>query len=233
MRTTQDVARPLTGTAHPEPLPGLVHAALALPLRRPVATTAALAGCVVLAESVGLATRVACRATACAPWTDRFDLDALGSVPRLLVTSVLTVVALCCGWAVLRAGRQGAGLWWATLALGTGTLAAAKATSLHSVLEARLPGAQLVFLAVSLAGLAVAVLSGRWVRRGTRVAVVTWLALYASASVGLGAVSVLLAGVSTLAGDLSSWVEETAEGLSAAGLLVVVAAQAREVSRRA
>ncbi|GHE11841.1 hypothetical protein [Klenkia taihuensis] len=230
MATTEDVRPQLTGRE--APLPDLVRAALALPLRRGTATTVVLAALVVLAETVGLATRLACRAAACAPWTARFDLDALGSVPRLLVTSVLAVAAVCCWWAVLRAGRHGAGIWWATLALGAAVLAAAKATSLHSVLEARLPDAQLLFLGVSLLGLTVAVVSGRWVRRGTRVAVVTWLALYALASVGLAAVSVVLAGTGTLAGDLASYVEETAEGLSAVGLLAAVAAQAREVSRR-
>ncbi|SDF63465.1 hypothetical protein [Klenkia brasiliensis] len=233
MATTEDVRPPLTGTATAEPLAELVRAALVLPLRRSAAATAVLAGLVVLAETVGLVTRLTCRATTCAPWTARLDLDALGSVPRLLVTSVLAVVALCCWWAVLRAGRHGAGIWWAVLGLGASVLAAAKLTSLHSVLEDRLPDAQLVFLVVSLAGLAVAVVSGRWVRRGTRVAVVTWLALYALASVGLAAVSVVLAGAGTLPGDLASWVEETAEGLSAVGLLAAVAAQAREVSRRA
>ncbi len=167
MATTEDVRPPLTGPATAEPLAELVRAALVLPLRRSATATAVLAALVVLAETVGLVTRLTCRTTTCAPWTARLDLDALGSAPRLLVTSVLAVVALCCWWAVLRAGRHGAGIWWATLALGATVLAGAKATSLHSVLEARLPDAQLLFLVVSLAGLSVAVVSGRWVRRGT------------------------------------------------------------------
>jgi hypothetical protein len=233
VRTTEDVHHPLTAGDPQEPLPELVRRALVLPMRRPAGATLLLAGLVVLSQVVGLVTRLTCRTTTCAPWTDRLDIDALGSVPRLLVTSLLVVVALCCWWAVLRAGRHGAGIWWATLGLGATVLAVAKATSLHSVLEARLPGAQLLFVVVSLAGLAVAVVSGRWVRRGTRVAVVTWLALYAVASVGLGAVSVVLAGAGTLPADLASWVEETAEGLAAVGLLVAVAVQARAVSRRA
>ena len=222
-------------TTRDAPLADLVRAAVAAPFRPLAGPVAALTAVVVLAELVGLITRLGCRTVTCAPWTARLDLDALGSVPRLLVTSVLAVVAVCCWWAVQRAGRHGAAVWWAVLGLGAAVLAVAKHTSLHSVLESRLPGvdAQLLFVVVSVVGLTVVTVSGRWVRRSTRVAVVTWLALYALASVGLAAVSVVLGDVSVLAGDLSSWVEETGEGLAAVGLLVAVADQARQVSRRA
>ena len=75
-------------------------------------------------------------------------------------------------------------------------------------------------------------LTGRWVRRDTRTAVVTWLGLYATASVGLAAVSVVLGGLGEVSGALSTWVEETGEGLAAVGLLAVTRSGLAVVSRR-
>lgn len=213
--------------------------ALAAPLRPLARPTAVLGVAVLLAETVGLATRLTCRPDRCGPWARLLDMDALGSVPRALVTALLAAVAVCCLVAVVRAGLHGAAVWWLVLGLGAGVLAVAKQTSLHSVLEARLAGVlpsvdvQLGFVVVSAVGLLVVVVSGRWVRRGTRTAVTTWLGLYAAASVGLGAVSVVLADLGPVVTAVSTWVEETGEGLSAVGVLAVVVVEARAVGRRA
>jgi len=220
----------------------LLLASVAAPARPLTRTTRALAVAVLLAELAGLLARRACTAGTCGPtataWADRLDMDALGSVPRAIITVVLAVVALVCLRGAVVAGRAGAAVWWAVLALGCAVLAAAKHWSVHSLLEQRLapllPGTdvQLGFVAVSAVGLLVVLVAGRWVRRETRTVVATWLGLYAVASVGLAAGTIVLAQLGSLAADLSTFVEETGEGLAAVGLLAVVRAGSRQLAQR-
>lgn len=216
----------------------LVVDAVRLPARQPVGLV--LAGAVVVAETVGLLTRRACAGGDCgsSDWATLLDMDALGSLPRALITLLLAATALVCAHGLVRAGRHGAALWWAVLGLGGALLAAAKHWSVHSLVEERLaglmPGAdvQLLFVLVSAVGLVVVLVSGRWVRRDTRTAVATWLALYALASVGLAAITVGVSGFGPLVADLSTWVEETGEGLAAVGLLVAVRQGVVAIARR-
>ncbi|SDP69745.1 hypothetical protein SAMN05660199_04643 [Klenkia soli] len=221
---------------------GLLLSSLAAPVRPITATVRVLGALVVVAELVGLLARRACAAGGCGPtaaaWATRLDMDALGSVPRALITLVLAAVALVCLRGARVAGRGGAVVWWAVLAAGCALLAAAKHWSVHSLLEERLapllPGTdiQLLFVVVSVVGLLVVVVSGRWVRRETRTVVTTWLALYAVAAVGLAAVTLVLARLGSLAADVATLVEETGEGLTAVGLLAVVLASTRQLAAR-
>ena len=220
----------------------LLLAALADPWRRAGRLVPVLAAVVVLAELVGFVARRACAAHGCAgaatSWAARLDMDALGSVPRGLITVLLAAVSLLCLVAVLRAGRHGAALWWATLAAGAAVLTWAKHTSIHSVVESRLAGllpgtdVQLGFVVVSALGLLVVVTTARWVRRDTRTSVTTWLALYAVAAVGLAAVTLAVAPLGPLVSDVSTLVEETAEGVAAVGLLGAVRCAISSTGRR-
>ncbi len=218
----------------------LLLSSLAAPVRPLGGASAVLAVAVLVAEVLGLVVRRTCAAGACgdAWWVTRLDMDALGSVPRALVTLVLAAVGLVSLRAVRRAGRDGAAVWWAVLVLGSGVLAAAKHTSVHSLLESRLAGllpgsdVQLGFVVVSVLGLLVSVVAGRRVRRRTRTVVTTWLSLYAVAAVGLAAVTIVLARFGPLVADLATFVEETGEGLAAVGLLAVVRAEHRLLARR-
>ena len=218
----------------------LLLGAFATPLRPVSRLTALLAVAVLVLETVGFTVRRACASSGCGGtgWASTWDMDALGSVPRALVTLVLAAGAAVSLWGVRRSGRSGAGLWWLVLGLGCALLAAAKHSSLHSVVEVRLagvlPGAdvQLLFVVVSALGLAAVTVSGRWVRRETRTAVTTWLALYALAGVGLAAVTIVLAHLGPVVADLATLVEETGEGLAAVGLLAALLAGTRELAAR-
>lgn len=220
----------------------LLLASLAAPVRPRTRVVAVLAGAVLAAETTGLVVRRACAAGSCSEvagsWVQRWDMDALGSVPRALITGLLALVALGCVRGFARAGHGGAAVWWSVLGAGCAALAVAKQTSLHSLVEGRLAGLlpgtdiQLLFVVTSLVGLLTVLVAGRWVRRETRTVVVTWLALYALASVGLAAVTVVLAPLGPVVADLATWVEECGEGLAAVGLLAAVRVATRDLGRR-
>ncbi|SSC24179.1 Hypothetical protein KLENKIAIHU_2786, partial [Klenkia terrae] len=220
----------------------LLLASLVAPVRPPTRVVTVLAGAVLLAETTGLVVRRACAVGSCSEvagsWALRWDMDALGSVPRALITGLLAVAALGCLRGFRRAGHGGAAVWWAVLGAGCAALTVAKQTSLHSLVEGRLAGLlpgidiQLLFVVTSLVGLLTVLVAGRWVRRETRTVVVTWLGLYALASVGLAAVTVVLAPLGSVVADLATWVEECGEGLAAVGLLAAVRVSTRDLGRR-
>ncbi|KQS68796.1 hypothetical protein [Modestobacter sp. Leaf380] len=221
----------------------LLHSAWSSPLRRPTRVAAVVLGVTaVVLETSGLVGRLACLRGDCGPtataWARVLDMDHVGSVPRLLVTSVFAVVCLVALTGAVRCHRAGARPWWLALAVGAAALSLAKAWSWHSLVEVGLSGllpaadVQLVFVATAVVGIAVVTASGRRVRRDTRIAVTTWLALYAVAAVGLSALASAVAGAGPTALALGTWVEETAEALAAVGLLAVVVHGVVDLSRR-
>lgn len=166
-----------------------------------------------------------------------FDLDALGGVPRLVTTALFLATAVLAWFASRRCvGRRA--LWWRAVA-GIGVvLALAKLVSLHSLAKADSAVLTLVgSVLLAVAGLGVlSVLGRRWGVSATR-PVVTALALYAGAAIGLDAVTWLIAAVQAHAGALSAaaatFVEEFGEALTALVLLVTVRWQASSLHRPA
>ncbi|NYJ05888.1 hypothetical protein [Petropleomorpha daqingensis] len=191
----------------------------------------ALGAALVALYCAGLFVRIRCTFLGhCGGPARLFDLDALGGVPRLVTTALFVGTAALAWFAARRCvGRRA--LWWRAVA-GVGVvLALAKFFSWHSLAKA--DSAVLTLLvSVVLAALglgALAVLGRRWAVSATR-PVVTALALYALAAIGLDAVTWLIAAVQAQPGALSAaaatFVEEFGEALAALVLLVTVRWQA-------
>jgi hypothetical protein len=156
-------------------------------------------------------------------------MDAPLSVPRMYVAALFGAAALA---AVAGAGAMpGRRAWWLAVAVVAGIICAVKAGSiLHAIaltgLSAAItfPGAVLVSVVV-----AGAVVGGLWFLSRTeqrdRTRVLSALALYAAASVGLSAVSSALAEAYGLAAGWTlavSYLEETGEALAGVAMLVAV-----------
>lgn len=159
------------------------------------------------------------------------SMDAPFSVPRMYVAALFGATALA---AVAGAGTMpGRRTWWLAVGAVTGVVCAVKAGStFHAVAVTKLsaavtlPGAVLISTVV-----AAAVVAGLWYLSRTdqrdRRRVLTALALYAGASVGLSAASSALANAY---GSAASWtlaatyLEETGEALAAVTMLVAVLA---------
>lgn len=177
---------------------------------------------------VGLLVRVRCELGMC-PGSDpgRWDLDAVGGAPRLYITGLFFATVVVAGAAVARTtGRRR--LWWSAVTAFAALLTAAKATSAHSVLETSDGRAVTLALGLGLTLLVLAVLgvAGRAVGVvGTR-AVVLSLAGYATAALGLDAVTALVSASQDTAGAFSSaaatYVEEFGEAMTALVVLVTV-----------
>lgn len=175
---------------------------------------------------VGLIARARCAVGRCADsWFHHaVDLDAIGGLPRLLITGLFVAVAVL-GW---RASRRSAGTarsWWLAVA-GLGVLLAlAKLVSVHSTAKEDSPLLTLV-VGLALAGAALGGLAATGRRRkiaGAR-SIVVALAAYAVAALGLDALgSAVLAAHRhvVLLGAFCTFVEEFGEAVTA--LLVVVA----------
>jgi hypothetical protein len=159
------------------------------------------------------------------------SMDAPFSVPRMFVAALFGAAALA---AVAGAGSiPGRRTWWTAVALVAAVVCGIKAGStLHAEAVARLSEAisltGAVLVSVTVAGLVVGALwfLSRTERRDRR-RVLSALALYAGASVGLSAVSSALAGAYGSAGSwvaAATYVEETGEALAAVGMLVAVLA---------
>jgi hypothetical protein len=166
-----------------------------------------------------------------------FDLDALGGIPRLVTTALFVATAVLAWWASRRcAGRRA--LWWRAVAVSGVVLAVAKLFSVHSLAKADSAVLTLLLsVLLACAGLgALVALGRRWGVTATG-PVVLALALYASAAIGLDAVTWLIAAVQAQPGALSAaaatYVEELGEALSALVLLVTVRWQAAAVRRPA
>jgi hypothetical protein len=177
--------------------------------------------------TTGLLLEVRCAVGRCAaPGVRRlFDLDALGSLPRLFTTGVFVLVAGLAGLASWRAVRR-AGWWWALIAAGAVALAGAKAVSVHS--SAEQDGGRLLTLsggvALTIAGLVLLLWTGlRWSVPGA-VPVTGALTAYAVAALGLdqltGAVGSVSASPVALA--FAVYLEEGGEAVTALVLLAVV-----------
>jgi hypothetical protein len=155
------------------------------------------------------------------------SMDAPGSLSRMFVTGVLGSAAVV---AALGARRQPTRrLWWTAVALVAGTLAVTKGVgTVHArLVEALGSGIRAWQGMVVLALLAAAGLVALWRLSGDdrrdRRRLVTVLAAHAFAAVCLSAVSgyvKLWAGATAYAG--ATFVEETAEALTAVALLAVV-----------
>lgn len=186
----------------------------------------ALFGVAVALEIVGYVSRLT---GASGPTARLLSMDAPYSVPRMFVAALFAAAAL----AAVAGASTGLGrrTWWLGVALVAGGIAAVKAGStvhadalgtLESVAGAR--GALLV--SALTAGVVVA---GLWflsrTERRDRRRVLGVLALYAGASVGLSALSSVVAGAY---GWNSSWaaaatfIEESGEALAGVGFLVAV-----------
>jgi hypothetical protein len=155
------------------------------------------------------------------------SMDLPGSLPRLFVAGVLgtaAVVAALGAW--LRPGRR---VWWSAVALIAGGLAAAKAAGDLHVRLVHLfgSGAQAWRGAVVLGACAAVGLVLLWRLSGDdrrdRRRIVGLLAAHAVAAVGLSLVSTYarLTG-GPVSAAFATFVEESGEALTAAGLLVAV-----------
>jgi hypothetical protein len=163
------------------------------------------------------------------------SLDAVGGLPRLFTTGVLAaagVLAGVRGWSV----RGRVRLWWAGVA-GTGlVLAVLKSDSAHSAVESQTSPMTTLLLGLAVAVPALALLAGAgraWGVAGS-IRVVSVLAGYAVAALGLDALTGLVEAAQDDAGTLSEYsaafAEELGEAFAALAVLAVVRA-ATAVSR--
>ncbi|WP_139228936.1 hypothetical protein [Blastococcus tunisiensis] len=177
-------------------------------------------------ETVGYVTRLT---GATGQTAQLLSMDAPWSLPRLFVAALFAAAALA---AVAGAGSiPGRRTWWVAVGLVAGTVAAVKAGStVHSdalrSLEVQLGSTGA--LAVS-ALAAAAVVGGLWflsrTERRDRRRVLGVLSLYAVASVGLSAVSSVVAGAYGAASKLAAaatFLEESGEALAGVSFLVAV-----------
>jgi hypothetical protein len=182
-----------------------------------------------------LVTRARCLVRQCTgSWLESaLALDAIGGLPRLLITGLFVGMAVL-GW---RAARRSGGTerrWWTAIA-GLGVvLALAKLVSVHSEAKSESPLLTLtVGVAVAAAALGgLAVTGRRWGIAGARPIVVA-LAAYAAAALGLDAIgSAVLAAHphALLLGAGCTFVEELGEAVTA--LIVVVAVRWNLPSRQ-
>jgi hypothetical protein len=192
------------------------------PVVPPVA--AVLAAVAAVLETMGLGVRLFDVRGAVA---QLLSMDLPGSLPRLFVAGVLGSAALVAALgARIRPGRR---VWWSAVALVAGGLAAAKlAGDLHvRLIHLFGSGSQAWRGGVVLGVLAAAGLVFLWRLSGDdrrdRRRVVTVLAAHACAAVGLSLVSTYarLTG-GPVSAAFATFVEESGEALTAAGLLVAV-----------
>ncbi|MGY1779806.1 hypothetical protein [Geodermatophilus sp. SYSU D01036] len=193
------------------------------PVRRRVALPpvgVGLAALAVALEAVGYALRL--RGTT-GPVAQVLSMDAPYSLPRTYVAALFAAAALA---AVAGAARNpGRRTWWLAVGAVAGGIAVVKAGSTVHVtgmqaLSSVVSPAGAVVVSVLLAGAVLAVLAfvSRAERRDRR-RVLSTLALYAVASVGLSAVS---GWVGPQWSAMATFVEESGEALSAVAVLMAV-----------
>jgi hypothetical protein len=202
-------------------LPGVV---VSRPVRRrrvplpPVGV--GLAATAVLLETIGFVSRLT---GATGPVARAFSMDAPYSAPRSFVAVIFAVAAIAAVAGAARApGRRA---WWLAVGLVCTVVASAKAGStLHTRPVAHLSaaigeaGAVVASIAVVAAVLAVLAFVSRDERRDRR-RVLTCLAGYAAASVGLSAVSAMAVGQWAVT---ATYLEESGEALAGVAVLVAV-----------
>ena len=196
-----------------------------------------LAAALLALYCTGLLVRVRCAVLGHCGGSGRFfDLDAVGGLPRLATTALFAVTAVL-AWRASRRQTGRGGTWWISVAVICVVLALAKLSSLHSLAK---QSAAVLTLVVGVVGAAVilgalAVTGRRWGVAAT-VPVVVALAGYAAASLGLDAITSLVAAVQSQAGALTdaaaTFVEELGEALTALVLLVTVRWQESAAHRR-
>ncbi len=201
----------------PAPVPALVPDRRRIPLP-PIGV--ALAGTAVALEAVGYAVRL----TGAGGETARaLSMDAPFSAPRLFVAAMFAIAAVAALTAASRIpGRRA---WWLSVGLVAGGIAVVKAGStVHAEamrgLATSVGGARAVALSVASAGAVLATLAflTRAERRDRR-RVLSCLAAYAVASVGLSAVSAVVPGQLAIT---STFLEESGEALTGVAFLVAV-----------
>jgi hypothetical protein len=203
--------------ADPRPVPALLPARRRIPLP-PVGM--ALAATAVTLEAVGFVLRLngATGTTARA-----LSMDAPYSAPRLFVAALFAFAAVAALSAASRIpGRRA---WWFSVGLVAAVVAAVKtgstvhATAMHELADAMGP-AQAGVLSVAAAGAVIATLAfiTRAERRDRR-RVLSCLAAYAFASVGLSAVSAVAPGQLAIT---VTFLEESGEALAGVAFLVAV-----------
>ena len=224
------VERPLTTADIPgvPPLPAAAQLPAAVPRRRlpapPIAV--ALAAVAVGLEAFGYGLRLS---GATGQVARLLSMDAPFSAPRLFVAGLFGVSAMA---ALAGAGSlTGRRTWWTAVAAVAGGVAVVKAgstvhTTAFSAVDEVIGTAGAVVTSLLLAA---AVLGWLWAlsrgERRDRRRVLTCLALYAGAAVGLSAVSTL---VDSALGGASRWtamatfVEESGEALTAVAFLMAV-----------
>jgi hypothetical protein len=180
----------------------------------------ALAATAVTLETIGFALRLngATGTTARA-----LSMDAPYSAPRLFVTALFAFAAVA---ALLAASRiPGRRAWWLSVGLVAGAIATVKAGStVHTTamgeLADSLGAAQAVAVSVALAGVVLATLAfiSRAERRDRR-RVLSSLAAYALASVGLSAVAAVTPARLAIT---ATFLEESGEALAGVAFLVAV-----------
>jgi hypothetical protein len=196
-----------------------------------------LAAALVVLYCGGLVVRIRCTVFAeCGGPSRLLDLDALGGMPRLATTALFLATALL-AWDLSRRAPGRCAVWWAAVAGVGAVLAVLKLVSAHSIAKAdSAVGTLLGSVLLAVAGLgALWVLGRRWGMTATR-PVVLALALYATAALGLDAVTWLFAAVQGHDGALSqavaTFVEELGEALTALVLLVTVRRQGQSVRQQ-
>ncbi|MGY1812826.1 hypothetical protein [Blastococcus sp. SYSU D00820] len=213
------VERPLT-TAD---LPGAVVAARPARRRVPLPPVGVgLAATAVALEAVGYALRLS---DVTGPTARLLSMDAPYSLPRLFVAALFAAAAVA---AVAGAARfPGRRAWWLSVGLVAAAIATVKAGStVHAEAMNRLSdatgavGATVVSVLAAGAVLATLGFLSRAERRDRR-RVLSTLGLYALASVGLSAVSAMVAGAGRLAAA-ATFVEESGEALAGVAVLIAV-----------
>lgn len=223
--TTADLPATLRPTA--QPLPTAAEGARRRPIPVPNVGIALLA-VAVLAETVGFVTRLTgARGTA----AHLLSMDAPLSLPRMFVAALFAAATLA---AVAGASSlPGRRAWWLGVGVVGAGIAAVKAGStVHADAMAALSDAVGARGALLIsAGVAAAVVGGLWFlsrhERRDRRRILGVLTLYAGASVGLSAISSVVAGA---AGGASTWaatatfLEESGEALAGVAFLIAVLA---------
>ena len=180
----------------------------------------ALAATAVLLETAGYVTRLT---GASGPVARTLSMDAPHSAPRTFVAALFAVAAVAAvAGAVRTPGRR---TWWLAVGLVTAAIAVVKVGGTVHVdamagMSAALgeAGAVVVSAALAAAVLGVLALVSRDERRDRR-RVLTCLAGYAAASVGLSAVSAVAAGQWAVT---ATYLEESGEALAGVAVLVAV-----------
>ncbi|MCO7220238.1 hypothetical protein [Klenkia sp. PcliD-1-E] len=195
------------------------------PVRAPRGFVLVAAGLVV-AEAVGWAVRVL---GAPPPVAAALGMDPPWSVPRTMIALVFTAGAVAAWVGAVRLPQRRT--WWTAVAVLMTMLALVKAGStVHvEVLHAIGGDAHPVRGLVVLGGAGAAYLGwllwlSRHERRDRR-RVLTWLALYGAAAIGLSTGSQLVeswAGWASVAAATSTFVEESCEAVAAVGVLFAV-----------